>query len=187
MEEVQQKIEDSRQDQHLKMISESELLESYNRRNNIRIIGLKEMTKNDNQDRIIHESADETTEKVVELSDACEAKVNANNISIAHRLPSKKRGERPLIVRFAPRAGKLQLLRNKEALSNKMGYYKNERLLEDLTAPRVRFFKILKTDSRIASAWTRESTIYNVWKEYSKIYSVRGLQEGGSSYNTVRM
>ena len=122
MEEVQQQIEGSRHDQHLKTISESELLESHNRADNIRMIGLKEMTKTDNQNRIIHECEDETIDKVVELSDACEAKVNANDISIAHRLPSKKPGEHPVIVRFARRAGKRQLPRNKKALSNKMGY-----------------------------------------------------------------
>ena len=87
MEEVQQKTDDSRHDEHLKMLSESKLLESCNKRDNIRIISLKEGTKTDNQNRIIDESVDETNEKVAELSHACEAKVNANDISIAHRLP----------------------------------------------------------------------------------------------------
>ena len=178
MEEVQQQIEGSRHNQHL-MISESELLEIHNRRDNIRIIGLKEKTKTDNQNRIIHESVDETIDKVVERSDACEAKVIANDISIAPRLPSKKPGEHPVIVQFARRAGKQQIPRNKKALSNKMGY-ENVRVFEDLTAPRLRFFNILKTDSRVSSAWTLDGTIYYVWKEDSKIYSARGFYEGGS-------
>ena len=49
-----------------------------------------------------------------------------------------------------------------------------------MTAPRVRSFNILKTDSRVSSAWTLEGAIYYVWKEDSKIYSLRGFYEGGS-------
>ena len=63
------------------------------------------------------------------------------------------------------------------------------RVFEDLTAPTVRFFNIIKTDSRISSAWTREGKQYYVWKKDSKIYSVRGLYEGGSflQYNSTVM
>ena len=104
------------------MLPESELLEIHNRRDNIRKIGLKEVPKTDKQSRILHESVDETIEKVLELSDACEAKVNAKDISIAQKIRAKKPGERSVIVRFARRAGKLQLFRNKEALSIKKGY-----------------------------------------------------------------
>ena len=160
------------------MLSESKLLESYNKRDNFRIFSLKEKTKTDNQNRIIDESGDETNEKVAELSHACEAKVNANDISIAHRLPSMKLGERPVDVRLARGAGKLQLLRNRRALSNKKGH-ENVKVFEGLTAPRGRFFNMLTTDSRVSSAWTREGSIYYVWKEDSWIYSVRGLYQGG--------
>ena len=93
------------------------------------------MTKTDNKNRNIHQSKDETIDKVVELSDACDAKVNSNELSIAHRFSSKKPGERPVIVRFAQRAGKLQLLGNKKALSNKMRYG-NMKAFDDQTAPR---------------------------------------------------
>ena len=88
---------------------------------------------------------DETIDKVVELSDACEAKLNANDISIPQRLSSKKPGERPVFVRLARRAGELQILRNNRAISNKKGY-ENVKVFGDLTALRVRFFNILKTD-----------------------------------------
>ena len=104
---------------------------------------------------------DETTDKVVEPSVVCEAKINASDTSIALRLPSKKPGERPVIVRFARRAEKPQLPRNKKALSNKLAYEIVE-VFEELTAPRVRFFNILKTDPRVSSAWTCQGTIYFV-------------------------
>ena len=60
MEEIQQQIQDSRHDDYSKTLSESELFESYNRRDNIRTIGLKVKTKIDNQIRIVHESVDVT-------------------------------------------------------------------------------------------------------------------------------
>ena len=71
-------------DEHLKMVSESEVLECYNRRDTIRIFSLKEITETDYKSRIIHESVDETVDKVEDLSDGGEAKVNPNCISIAH-------------------------------------------------------------------------------------------------------
>ena len=89
-----------------------------------------------------------------------------------------KPGERPVDLRFARGAGKLQLLRNRRALSNKKGH-ENVKVFEGLTAPRVRFFNMLKTDSTVSSAWTCEGTNYYVWKEDSEMYSVRGLYQGG--------
>ena len=133
MEEVQQQIEDSRHDELLKMLSEWGLPERYDRRDLIRILGLKQMTNIDNHSRMIHESVDETIDKIVELSDAYEAKTSSNDILVAHRFLSIEVGERPVILRFAGRTGKLKFLKNKEVLSNKMGYV-NVKVFEDLTA-----------------------------------------------------
>ena len=68
MKEHQQQIKGSRHDEHLKMLLECELIESYNRRDNGRIIGLKGKTKTDNKNRIKHESLDEPIDKFVKLS-----------------------------------------------------------------------------------------------------------------------
>ena len=180
MEEVQQQIEGSRHDEHLKMISEYELLESYNRRDNIRIIVLNEMIKTDNQNRIIHESVDEITDKVVELSDACGAKVNANDLWIAHRLPSKKPGERPVNVRFARRAGKLQLLRNKKALSNKMGY-ENVRVFESSILQYI--------EDWFQSSFSLDTRKHNLlcWKKTVESLLLEDFTKVAVSYNTIRM
>ena len=37
----------------------------------------------------------------------------------------------------------------------------------------------MKTDERIQSTWTREGTIYFIWKEDQRIYKINGLWEGG--------
>ena len=97
---------------------------------------------------------------------------------IAHRLPPKKLGESPVLVRLARRAGKLQLLRNKKALSNKIGH-ENVKVIEDLTAPRVRFFNIIKLIPEYFQHGHAKMQFFYVWKEDSRIYSFRGFYEGG--------
>ena len=53
--------------------------------------------------------------------------LSTRDISTAHRLPGGKTGERPIIVRFARRAMKTEMLRNKKKLSS------NVRLFEDIS------------------------------------------------------
>ena len=57
--DVQSEIKNSRQNEHLKMLSETESLKNYNRRENVRIIGLQEKTSTDENNRTTHESVDE--------------------------------------------------------------------------------------------------------------------------------
>ena len=99
--DVQSEIENSRQNEHLEMLSETELLENYNRRENVQMIRLQEKMSTDENNRTTHESIDETIQRVIDLSHFREAKVNDNHKSNAHRLPSRKPRERPIIVRFA--------------------------------------------------------------------------------------
>ena len=73
--DVQSEIENSRRNEHLKMLSETELQEKYNRRENVRIIGLQEKTTTDENNLTTHESVDEIIQRVM-LSHVCEAKVN---------------------------------------------------------------------------------------------------------------
>ena len=59
--------------------------------------------------------------------------------------------------------------RNAKALLNLTGF-ENAKNLEDPTPLRVQFFNIKQTDSIVSSAWTREGTIFDVWKEETEIY-----------------
>ena len=90
---------------NLKSLSESELLENYNRRDNVKIFGLKET--NDGQ----REMMETTLKKVVDISNALEAQISENDISIANMLPSRNAGNKPVIVRFARRIKKIDLLK----------------------------------------------------------------------------
>ena len=118
----------------LKAKCESEMLESYNRRENVRIIGMPE-------------SSTDVMDRVVDFASVLEAEVSANNISIAHPIPTKKPGPR-LIVRFSRRVAKVNLLRNKRNLE-KFDNLKNVRIFEDMTATRLKFFNLMKSDNNI--------------------------------------
>ena len=161
---------------YLRTLSEAEKLESYNRRDNLRILGIPECLEGENN----RENFDTTIAKVVEISHDIGANVRASDISIAHRLPSRSNRGKPIIVRFARRIAKINLLRNKKKMADKEGL-KNISVFEDLSKARVNFIKMMKSDCRIKSAWTRESVIHYVWKADERLYRIDGLYEGGSS------
>ena len=41
-------------------------------------------------------------------------------------------------------------------------------MYEDLTTARVRFFHLMKSDTRISKLWTKDGTIHLVWKDDNK-------------------
>ena len=158
----------------LRTLSEAELLESYNRRDNVKIIGLSETLSNDGK----REQVETTINKVINFGDAIDAKITHTDISIAHRLPIRSGRDKPVIVRFSRRIKKIDLLRKKRTLSQINGFG-DVNIFEDLSTARVNFLRIMKTDERIQSTWTREGTIYFIWKEDQRIYKINGLWEGG--------
>ena len=42
------------------------------------------------------------------------------------------------------------------------------------------FIKLMRNDSRVESVWTRDGTIFLVWKHDEKIYKIQGLFESGT-------
>lgn len=171
--DIQGHLKMARNVNELKTLSEAELLEGYNRRDNVRIIGLKE---HNNGER---EQYKETIAKVLEVAQAAKAEVLEGDISIAHRLPSRKEGPRPVIVRFCRRVSKVDLLRKKRSLAD-IEKMKDIKIFEDLTRPRLQFFNIMKADQRFESVWTSQGIIYYILKSDKKTYSIRGLYEGGA-------
>ena len=168
--EFSQKLTMSEERCNLKSLSEAELLESYNRRDNIKVIGLPEVIKDDGKP----EAYAETIKEVVKLADKMEVNVDEQDISIAHRLPSAQRGKRPIIVRFNRRVSKIEMLKRKKSLENLDGYA-NVKVFEDISRPRLAFFNLMKRDSRIAMVWTRESNIFYQFKNERTIHKITGL------------
>ena len=115
-------------------------------------------------------------------------RVEKNDISIAHRLPSKNGTPKPVIARFTRRVTKIQLLTKKKNLHGN-ALLGNVRIYEDATKARENFMNLLRSDDeRINKAWIREGTIFLDWKnnEHRKKH---GLYEGAElvqySYETV--
>ena len=94
-------------------------------------------------------------------------------------LPSRNAGNKPVIVRFARRRiKKIDLLKKKKNLVNHEEL-SDIKIFEDLSAARVNFLKIMRSDERIQSTWTREGTIFFIWKADEKLYKINELYEGG--------
>ena len=80
----------------LKTLCETEQLETYNRRENLKILGVNENLHEDGH----LEAPLETIEKVLNISNIIESKVTANDISIAHRLGTKSTTRKVLRFQF---------------------------------------------------------------------------------------
>ena len=97
--------------------------------------------------------------KVVDIANIIGASVTANDISIAHRLPSRADKEKPIFVKFVRRIGKIDLLKNQKELAKKPNV-QHVKVFEDLSAPGVKFFNPMKSDQRVEKVWTRKGVIY---------------------------
>ena len=109
-------------------------MEKYKRRDNIKVIGLPEVIKDDGKP----EAYPETIKEIVKLANKTEVNVDEQDISIAHRLPTAQRGKRPIIVRFNRRVSKIEILK-KKSLENLVDYA-NVKVFEDISRPRLAFF-----------------------------------------------
>ena len=83
---------------------EAEVLEQYNRRDNLKLFGMPE------------DSVENTIEKVMSLCSHLDAKVDERDISIAHRLPTPNGRVKPIIVKFSRRVAKIDVMRKKKKL-----------------------------------------------------------------------
>ena len=100
----------------LKSVSEAELLEGYNRRDTVQIIGLPEVKRTGVNGQRFFEDYNQRFEKVLSVASEMGALVEKSDISIAHRLPGKKSNARAMIVRFCRRVSKVELLRKKNGI-----------------------------------------------------------------------
>ena len=94
---------------------------------------------------------------------------NRNDISIVYRLAASTRIQnRPVIAKFSRRMAKIGDLKNKKNQSD-------VRIFEDITKARLNFLRMINTDVRVNSAWTREGTIFFEWRQDGLIYIISVL------------
>ena len=156
--ELLQKISSGVSKTDLKAMAHSEELEQYNRIENLRISGIPEARYIDQNGTTRPETSQASVHKVGELGRFFESEINEQDMSISHRLPTKKPGHRQLIVRFSRRITKINILQNKKNLA-KAAETKGAKIYEDSAAPRLRFFNMMKADHRIESLRTKEGNI----------------------------
>ena len=153
---------------------EAEQLESYNRRDNIKIFNVMEKTQQLSTGQIKGESANETIEKVLEISKEINAEVSEVDISIAHRLPGRG-ATKPIIVKFARRVAKINIMRQKRQLRNDNS---NVRIVEDITKARSNFIRMMRSNETITSVWTKENAIFYTKVNDNNRYRFNNLYDG---------
>ena len=155
-------------------MSQAETVENYTRRDNIRISGVQEDSDHTGN-RNVPEKDSVTIKKVIEVATSIEVEVDERDISTAHRLPGRKAGKRVIIAHFARRLVKTQ--KQKEVVGS------NVRIFEDISPARAKFLAMMKRDPRVESAWTREGTIFYLWKKNKRVYRVFDLLEAVRNLN----
>ena len=119
------------------------------------------------------EKGNDTTRKVIDVSNSIDAGLSENNNSVAHRLPSRMH-LKPVIVRLSRRASKIKLLQNKKKLASLSGL-NDFKIYEDITRTRMNFIKLMRSDDRVETVWTRDGTIFFVWKHNKDLQNGRTI------------
>ena len=128
---------------------ECDKLEQYQRRDNIRILGL---------DGEQNEKEDELENKVIGLANDLGVTLTPEDISVVHRVGRPIPHEnRPVIVRFTQRKKKIHIMKKKSELKKKQ---RKEFINEDLTALRATLFKIVREQSIVKNATTIDGKIF---------------------------
>ena len=142
----------------LHSMSQTELLEQYNRRDNVKVFGLP--CESNTEGVSMKENGNDTIRKVIDVSNSIDAGLSADDISLAHRLPSRMH-LKPVIVRFYRRFAKIKLLQNKKKLAS-LSELNEVKVYEDITRPRMNFVELMRSDNRVESVWTRDGNLFCV-------------------------
>lgn len=127
---------------------DTDKLEEYMRRDNVRLTGIDE---DEDEDETILET------KVINVAAEIGVELGPRDISIAHRLGKPETGKvRPIIVRLCHRKKKSELMKKKKELKGKP---KKIYINEDLTPLRVSMLKMVKDHSDVESATTVDGKI----------------------------
>ena len=71
------------------------------------------------------------------------------------------------------------MLQSKKKLASLSGL-NDVKIYEEITRPRMKFIKLMRSNDRVESVWTRDGPIFFVWEQDKKIYKIEGLFQGGS-------
>ena len=129
--------------------SETEKLEQYSRKENVKVFGLSESDEEDLED------------KIVNLASDIGVPLERRDISVCHRLRGNGKSPRPVIVKFVRRKTKSDIMKAKKTLKSKE-QYKNVYINDDLTSLRNKIVKGMRDDDNIKKVWTIDGRIFCV-------------------------
>ncbi len=169
-----------------KIDQKMEELEQYSRKNNVRIIGLPELTPTNSKSNA--NDTENIPAKVVKLiKEAMNIDICLYDIGNAHRLGRTETRHdrdtprpRDIIVQFTSNIIKQQVMRNRKYLRDT---HKHTYINDDLTQANALLFKDARNEvrnQRLHAAWTRDGHIFAKIHENSKptkIRNARGLSE----------
>lgn len=128
---------------------DSDALEQYTRRDNIRITGIPE------------EAGEDVISKVLEIANDIKAKVKIDDISIAHRVGKQTVKPRPIICRFTRRTARDEMIKNRKVLKSLEKYGNNPVYInDDLTTLRSKLFGYVKSLPNVARANVNNGKIF---------------------------
>ena len=130
--------------------------EQYTRRENVRVFGIAE------------DVGENCVTKVFNLfREKVNADVKIEDVEVAHRVKGPRSGPRGIIVRFANRAAKASVIRNRRALKDS-GVVIVEDLCHELNA----LHNHLRKNDRVGSAWAWNGKICAKLKNSDNIFTV---------------
>ena len=126
-------------------MSQTELLEQYNRRDNVKVFGRP--CESNTEGVSMKENGNDTIRKVIDVSNSIDAGLSENDNFVAHRLPSRMH-LKLVILRFSRAVAKIKLLQNKRRLASLSGL-NDAKIYEDSTRPRMNFIKLMRSDDTV--------------------------------------
>ena len=139
----------------LRSLCEAVQLETYNRRENLKIFNVDEEIRKDTNGFPIPEPLESTINKVSQITRNLGATVDVKDISIAHPLRAKK-GTNPIIVRLSRRMAKIDIMKKRKLFENG-GQVK---IFEDVSRARLTFIDMRKSDKEFLKYGPRKAVYY---------------------------
>ena len=139
-------------------------LEQYSRKNNVRIVGIRENTSTAT-------TTENTPSLIVDfINDTMKLDINSYDIGNAHRLGTRRTGAdcRDIIVQFSANTTKQYIMKNRKKLRDTN---RNIYINDDLTHRRALLFKDARKElknNKLNAVWTRDGNIFAKLHEHSK-------------------
>ena len=125
-------------------------------------------SKVDSDGHKIPEGHDVTEKKVAENAEVLQSPMRVKDISIANRLPSPRKNEKPIIVKFVRRVSKTEMMKKKKAL-NDNNQFCSVKIFEDITQPELILYKHMKIH-KLKAPGPKGSQFTYIGKADKKLY-----------------